>query len=159
MAHRESERLTFEREITLPALPFVRTSDGHIIEWDRNRIVRQIVEETKLVETFYGYKGADEATAQEIAHDVENRIKNMALKSLFQLLIREIVNITLLEKGMIQIRNVSTRVGTPVFDAHQINIGRGFEAHDNANLGEIPEPRTRKRQETQRTYLLHLPPT
>ncbi len=77
------QALTFEG-ITVPVLPSVRTSDGHIIEWDRNRIVRQIVEETKLVETFYGYEGADEATAQDIAHDVENRIKNMGLKSLFR---------------------------------------------------------------------------
>src|SRR5665647_1656671 len=101
MAHRETKQLTFEK-ITVPVLPSVRTSDGHIIEWDRNRIVRQIVEETKLVETFYGYEGADEATAQEIAHDVENRIKNMGLKSLSGPIIREIVNITLLEKGMVQ---------------------------------------------------------
>ncbi len=158
MAHRETKQLTFEG-ITLPALPFVRTSDGHIIEWDRNRIVRQIVEETKLVETFYGYKGADEATAQEIAHDVENRIKNMALKSLSGPLIREIVNITLLEKGMIQYRNVSTRVGTPVFDAHQIDVGRGFEAHDNANLQENAETSHKKKADkiSKEQYPLHSP--
>ena len=66
MARRETKQLTFEG-VTIPALPYVRTTDGHIIEWDRERIVRQIVEETRLVETFYGYEGADEETAQEIA--------------------------------------------------------------------------------------------
>ena len=59
MARRETKQLTFEG-LTVPALPYVRTTDGHIIEWNRDRIVRQIVEETKLVETFYGYEGATE---------------------------------------------------------------------------------------------------
>jgi ribonucleoside-triphosphate reductase len=143
-----------------PTLPPVRTSDGHIVEWDRNRIVRQIIEETKLVETFYGYKGADEATAQEIARDVENKIKSMGLKSLSGPLIREIVNITLLEKGMIQYRNVSTRVGTPVYDAHMIDVGKGFEAHDNANLQENAETSHKKKADkiSKEQYLLQLPP-
>jgi anaerobic ribonucleoside-triphosphate reductase len=143
-----------------PVLPPVRTSDGHIVEWDRNRIVRQIVQETKLVETFYGYNGADEATAQEIARDVENKIKSMGLKSLSGPLIREIVNITLLEKGMIQYRNVSTRVGTPVYDAHMIDVGKGFEAHDNANLQENAETSHKKKADkiSKEQYLLQLPP-
>ena len=88
MAHRETKQLTFEG-ITVPVTPLpsehlMGTSSNGIV----TRIVRQIVEETKLVETFYGYEGADEATAQEIAHDVENRIKNMGLKSLSGPLIR-----------------------------------------------------------------------
>ena len=48
MARRETKQLTFEG-VTVPPLPYVRTTDGHIIEWDRQRIVRQLVEETKLV--------------------------------------------------------------------------------------------------------------
>ncbi|PKL63699.1 MAG: anaerobic ribonucleoside-triphosphate reductase [Methanomicrobiales archaeon HGW-Methanomicrobiales-3] len=159
MARPETRQLTFEG-IEVPALPVVRTTDGHIIDWDRGRIVRQIVEETKLVETFYGYKGASEETAQEIALDVENRIKDMGLKSLSGPLIREIVNITLLEKGMVQYRNVSTRVGTPVFDAHLIDVGRGFEAHDNANLQENAETSHKKKADkiSKEQYLLQLPP-
>jgi anaerobic ribonucleoside-triphosphate reductase len=159
MARRETKQLTFEG-VTVPALPYVRTTDGHIIEWDRQRIVRQIVEETKLVETFYGYVGASEETAQEIALDVENRIKNMGLKSLSGPLIREIVNIILLEKGMIQYRNVCTRVGTPVYDAHQIDVGKGFEAHDNANLQENAETSHKKKADkiSKEQYLLQLPP-
>jgi len=159
MARRETKQLTFEG-VTVPTLPYVRTTDGHIIEWDRQRIVRQIVEETKLVETFYGYEGASEETAQEIALDVENRIKNMGLKSLSGPLIREIVNIILLEKGMIQYRNVCTRVGTPVYDAHQIDVGKGFEAHDNANLQENAETSHKKKADkiSKEQYLLQLPP-
>ncbi len=159
MPHRETRQQTIFGAYA-PVLPPVRTSDGHIVEWDRNRIVRQIVQETKLVETFYGYNGADEATAQEIARDVENKIKSMGLKSLSGPLIREIVNITLLEKGMIQYRNVSTRVGTPVYDAHMIDVGKGFEAHDNANLQENAETSHKKKADkiSKEQYLLQLPP-
>ena len=159
MGRQETRQLTFEG-LAVPALPSVRTTDGHIVEWDRDRIIRQIIEETKLVETFYGYEGANEETAREIALDVEHRIKSMQLKSLSGPLIREIVNITLLEKGLTQYRNVCTRVGTPVFDAHQIDVGRGFESHDNANLQENAETSHKKKADkiSKEQYLLQLPP-
>jgi len=160
MARRETRQLTFEQGVIAPALPPVRTTDGHIVEWDRNRIIRQIVEETKLVTTFYGYQSADEETAREIATSVEQRIKSLQLKSLSGPLIREIVNIVLLEKGLVQYRNVCTRVGTPVFDAHLIDVGRGFEAHDNANLQENAETSHKKKADkiSKEQYLLQLPP-
>jgi len=50
-------------------MPPVRRSDGHILEWDRERIVRQILVETKLVETFYDGEGADEETARAVARE------------------------------------------------------------------------------------------
>jgi ribonucleoside-triphosphate reductase (formate) len=146
--------------VYVPSLPQVRTTDGHIVDYDRNRIVRQIVEETRLVETFYGYVGASEEQAQEIAREVEQRIHGMGLKNLSGPLIREIVNMALLEKGLVQYRNVCTRVGTPVFDAHLIDVGRGFEAHDNANLQENAETSHKKKADkiSKEQYLLQLPP-
>ena len=146
--------------VYIPPLPQVRTTDGHIVDYDRNRIVRQIVEETRLVETFYGYVGASEEQAQEIAREVEQRIRGMGLKYLSGPLIREIVNMALLEKGLEQYRNVCTRVGTPVFDAHLIDVGRGFEAHDNANLQENAETSHKKKADkiSKEQYLLQLPP-
>ena len=158
-ARRETQQLTFDGSFS-PALPGVRTTDGHIIEWDRNRIAEQIKKETKLVEAFYGYEGADDATAQAIARQVEQRILSLGLKSLSGPLIREIMNITLLEKGMVQYRNVCTRVGTPVYDAHQIDVGKGFEAHDNANLQENAETSHKKKADkiSKEQYLLQLPP-
>jgi len=146
--------------VYVPLLPQVRTTDGHIVDYDRNRIVRQIVEETRLVETFYGYVGASEEQAQEIAREVEHRIHGMGLKNLSGPLIREIVNMVLLEKGLVQYRNVCTRVGTPVFDAHLIDVGRGFEAHDNANLQENAETSHKKKADkiSKEQYLLQLPP-
>jgi len=156
---RQTRQLTFDGSFS-PALPPVRTTDGHIIDWDRNRIADQIKTETKLAESFYGYEGADDATAQEIAREVEERILALGLKSLSGPLIREITNITLLEKGMVQYRNICTRVGTPVFDAHQIDVGQGFEAHDNANLQENAETSHKKKADkiSKEQYLLQLPP-
>ena len=159
MQKRDTRQKTLDGIFT-PLLPPVRTTDGHIIEWDRERIVRQITEETKLVETFYGYQSADEELAREIALLVERRIQSMGLHSLSGPLIREIMNITLLEKGLIQYRNVCTRVGTPVYDAHLIDVGRGFEAKDNANLQENAETSHKKKADkiSKEQYLLQLPP-
>lgn len=159
MGVRETKQKTLDGAYR-PPLPPVRTTDGHIVEYDRNRIVRQIVDETRLVETFYGYEGATEEQAQEIAREVEQRIQGMGLKALSGPLIREIVNMALLEKGLVQYRNVCTRVGTPVFDAHLIDVGRGFEAHDNANLQENAETSHKKKADkiSKEQYLLQLPP-
>ncbi len=159
MQKRDTRQKTLDG-IFIPPLPPVRTSDGHIIEWDRERIVCQIVEETRLVETFYGYKSADEELAREIALSVERRILSMGLQSLSGPLIREIMNISLLERGLVQYRNVCTRVGTPVYDAHLIDVGRGFEAKDNANLQENAETSHKKKADkiSKEQYLLQLPP-
>ena len=159
MAERDYRQTTLEGVFISP-MPQVRTTDGHILEWDRQRIIRQIVEETKLVETFYGYESATEECAQEVARLVEQRIRSLGIQSLSGPLIREIVNITLLEKGMVQYRNVCTRVGTPVYDAHEIDVGRGFEAKDNANLQENAETSHKKKADkiSKEQYLLQLPP-
>ncbi len=141
-------------------MPVVRRSDGHILEWDRERIVRQILVETQLVETFYDGEGADEETARAVAREVEDRIRRLNLTTLSGALIREIMNMVLLERGLVRYRNVCTRVGTPVYDAHLIDVGRGFEAHDNANLQENAETSHKKKADkiSKEQYLLQLPP-
>ncbi len=146
--------------LAIPAMPPVRTSDGHILEWNREKIAEQIVKETRLVETFYGYEGADEEVSHSIAREVEERIRKLGLQSLSGPLIREIMNMVLLERGMTQYRNVCTRVGTPVYDAHLIDVGRGFEAKDNANLQENAETSHKKKADkiSKEQYLLQLPP-
>lgn len=160
---RETNKTTFQQTLdgfTVPSLPKVRTSSGHILDWKREKIVRQIIDETRLVKTFYGNEGAEEKLAQEIALTVEKRIQRLGLKSLSGPLIREILNMTLLERGLVNYRNVCTRVGTPVFDAHLIDVGRGFEAHDNANLQENAETSHKKKADkiSKEQYLLQLPP-
>ena len=100
--------------VWIPAMPSVRRSDGHILEWDRERIVRQILNETSLVAAFYDGEGADYETARTIAREVEERIRR--LRVLSGPLIREIMNMVLLEHehSLVRFQNVLTRVGTPV---------------------------------------------
>jgi len=141
--------------------PKVRTSDGHMLEWDKEAIVKQLLRETKLSVKFYGHAEIDEETAREIAKEAEKRIKMMGISQLSGALVREIVNQILLEEYHEQEwRNVCTRVGTPVYDAHLIDIGEGFEANENANLQENAETSHKKKADKicKEQYLLLLPP-
>jgi anaerobic ribonucleoside-triphosphate reductase len=141
--------------------PKVRTSDGHMLEWDKESIVKQLLRETKLSGKFYDHAGIDEETAREIAKEAEKRIKMMGISQLSGALVREIVNQILLEEYHEQEwRNVCTRVGTPVYDAHLIDIGEGFEANENANLQENAETSHKKKADKicKEQYLLLLPP-
>ncbi|RCV64117.1 ribonucleoside-triphosphate reductase [Methanophagales archaeon] len=141
--------------------PKVRTSDGHMLEWDKAAIVKQLLRETKLSEMFYGTFSIDERMAEEIAKEAELRIKVMGISQLSGALVREIVNQILLEEYKMQEwRNVCTRVGTPVYDAHLIDIGEGFEAQENANLQDNAETSHKKKADKicKEQYMLLLPP-
>ncbi|WP_048148179.1 anaerobic ribonucleoside-triphosphate reductase [Methanolacinia paynteri] len=160
---RDQQKKSLQRTLdgfTVPSLPKVRTSRGLILDWDRERIVQQLIKESKLVEEFYGGSAATEDLAREIAQSVEIKIQKLGLKFLSGPLIREIMNTTLLERELYQYRNVCTRVGTPVFDAHLIDVGSGFESHDNANLQENAETSHKKKADkiSKEQYLLQLPP-
>lgn len=141
-------------------IPKVRTTDGHLMDWDRSAIVAQLLKETKLSELFYGKASITEEEAKEIAWETEKRIKAMGVKFLSGPLVRELVNIILLEHGHTEWRNISTRVGTPVIDAYRIDMGTGFEAKDNANLQENAETSHKKKADkmSKEQYLLMLPP-
>ena len=142
--------------------PKVRTSDGHMLKWDREAIVKQLLRETKLSEKFYaGSSAMDEDTAREIAREAEKRIKIMGISQLSGALVREIVSQILLEEYPEQEwKNICTRVGTPVYDAHLIDIGEGFEAQENANLQDNAETSHKKKADKicKEQYLLLLPP-
>ncbi|MBN1133663.1 MAG: anaerobic ribonucleoside-triphosphate reductase, partial [Methanosarcinaceae archaeon] len=141
-------------------MPKVRTTDGHMVDWDRNVVVNQLLKETKLSEQFYDKPAITKEEAQDIAKETERRIRAMNIKFLSGPLVREIVNIVLLERGHVEWRNISTRVGTPVYDAYKIDIGTGFEAKDNANLQENAETSHKKKADkiSKEQYLLLLPP-
>ena len=145
---------------SVSVIPKVRTTDGHLMDWDRNAIVNQLLKETRLSEQFHGKPAITEEEAREIAKETEKRIKDMNVKFLSGPLVRELVNIILLERGHTEWRNISTRVGTPVYDAYKIDMGTGFEAKDNANLQENAETSHKKKADkmSKEQYLLMLPP-
>ena len=140
-------------------MPNVRTSDGHMLKWDRGAIVRQLMRESKLAEKFYGIPPIDEDIAIKVAKEAEKRIRYMGVKFLSGPLVREIVNVILLEDHHIEWRNISTRVGTPVYDAHMIDVGDGFESNENANLQDNAETSHKKKADkiSKEQYLLSLP--
>jgi len=119
--------------LSLSPLPKVRTTDGFIVNWDRNIIVNQLLKETKLSEVFYNKPAIAKEEAVDIAKEAERIIRRMNAKFLSGPLIREIVNTILLERGHVEWRNIMTRVGASVYDAYEIDTGYGFEANDNAN--------------------------
>ena len=146
--------------LSLSAMPRVRTTDGHLLDWDREAIAKQLLKETKLSEQFYKVSSISEEEANDIAREVERRIRWMDVKYLSGPLVREIMNVVLLERQHPEWRNICTRVGTPVFDAHLIDIGTGFEAKENANLQENAETSHKKKADkiSKEQYLLLLPP-
>lgn len=140
-------------------MPRVRTTDGHLLDWDKDAIAKQLLKETKLSEQFYKVPSITEDEAKDIAREVERRIRWMNVKYLSGPLVREIMNVVLLERHHTEWRNICTRVGTPVYDAHLIDIGTGFEARENANLQENAETSHKKKADkiSKEQYLLLLP--
>ena len=146
--------------VLVSTMPKVRTTDGHLLDWNRDSIAKQLLKETKLSEKFYGNPGISEEEANEVAREVERRIRWMDVNYLSGPLVREIMNVILLERHHPEWRNICTRVGTPVYDAHLIDIGTGFEAKENANLQENAETSHKKKADkiSKEQYLLLLPP-
>jgi ribonucleoside-triphosphate reductase len=139
--------------------PPVRRSDGVIIAFDKEMIVKSLLKETQLVKTFYGGSPMSEEDAREIASEVEEDIKNMKLHFLSGPLIRELVSVKLLEHGFDKQRNVYTRVGMPLYDVYSIDNSEGYEAKENANLQPNPETFHKKKADflSKESYLLMLP--
>jgi ribonucleoside-triphosphate reductase len=141
-------------------MPKVRTTDGHIIEWNRSAIVKQLLKETTLCTSYHGIPAISTEEAESIAKKTEKHILSMNLQTLSGPLIRELVNIELLERGHQQWRNVSTRIGSPVYDAFETDTGIGFESNENANLQGNAETSHKKKADriSKEQYLLLLPP-
>ena len=105
---------------------FVRTSGDDIVSWNRERIVEALIRETEL----------NRELAEEIGLEVENQIKSMKIKSVTSPLIRELVDVKLLEYGLEEARRRHTRLGSPLYDVKNIIFNPNQE---NANVPHGPE--------------------
>jgi len=146
-------------------MPKVRGSDGFIVPWNREAIVKQLLTETKLAKEFLDIQPISQEEAEAIAFDVERKILNLRLKFVSGPLVRELVNNVLL--GMSKdkpeyaaYRNILTRVGAPVFDAYLMDVGQGFKANENANLQPNAETSHKRKADwvSGEEYLLLMPP-
>ena len=98
-----------ERETTDYAL-FVRTSYDDFVSWDRKKITDALQNET----------GLDLQTAEKIAEETEDTILNSNVHLISSSLIREIVNVALIERGLENSRLRHARLGVPLYDAEKI---------------------------------------
>jgi len=85
---------------------FVRTSRMAIEEFDRTRIARSLVNEARMPQTL----------ADEVAAEAEERLLKFGIVYLSAPLIRELVNIILIERKLEEYRHKLTRLGLPVND-------------------------------------------
>ncbi|MFH1541574.1 MAG: anaerobic ribonucleoside-triphosphate reductase [bacterium] len=105
---------------------FVRTSSDNIVGWDKERIIIALIKETNL----------DRAMAETISNEVEEQIAHLKLRTVTAPLIRELVDVKLLEHGLEEARRRHTRLGLPLFDVKEIILSQNKE---NANVPHGPE--------------------
>lgn len=84
----------------------VRTSRQVVEGFDRGNIIKSLLRETEVAR----------GVAEKIGREVEEKIKDLEIERISTPLIREMVNVKLLEYGHENIRNQYTRVGLPVFE-------------------------------------------
>ncbi|HER54406.1 MAG TPA: anaerobic ribonucleoside-triphosphate reductase, partial [Candidatus Bathyarchaeota archaeon] len=145
--------------------PMVRGTDGFIVPWSKQKIVEQLMTETKLAEEFYDMPAISQKDAELVAAEVETKVFDLNLKFISGPLIRELVNNVLLSKvsekpQFALYRNILTRVGAPVYNAYLMDMGQGFKAKENANLQPNPETAHKRKADwvSGEEYLLLMPP-
>jgi ribonucleoside-triphosphate reductase len=94
----------------------VRTSRNTIEPFDRKKIARSLIKETRLPREL----------ADMIARESEEELRRLKLDFISAPLIREVVNVKLLEHGFERPRADYTRLGIPVYDATEL-IEAGIE--------------------------------
>ncbi len=88
----------------------VRTSETTLAAFKPEKIIKSLVKETNL----------DRSLAEKIARAVEKELSRMKLNYVTAPLIREIVNVKLLEHGLENARARYTRLGMPVYDVKKL---------------------------------------
>jgi ribonucleoside-triphosphate reductase len=101
---------------------FVRTSRMTIEEFDRTRIARSLVGEARMPQTL----------AEEVAAEAEERLLKFGIVYLSAPLIRELVNIILIERKLEEYRHKLTRLGLPVNDVTLL-LREAGQKHLDAN--------------------------
>lgn len=105
---------------------FVRTSADEIVAWNRGRIVDALIKET----------GVKRELAEIIGLEVEKQVKKLSIDYITAPLVRELVDVKLLEYSLEETRKKHTRLGVPIYDVKQIIFHKNRE---NANTPHNPE--------------------
>lgn len=105
---------------------FVRSSKDDLLTWDRRRIVEALIREAQV----------QPETAEKISREVERDVREFKVKYLTAPLIRELVDVKLIEHGLEEARKSHTRLGIPLRDAEELII---YHNKENANIPHNPE--------------------
>lgn len=115
-----------EGDSTDIALMVSTTSRSEMNNWDRQRIVDSLIKEIHLKPEL----------AEEIARAVENKLINSNLNTVTTSIIRELVDIELLSRGLKTFHKEHTHLGLPSFNVEQIVFNANRE---NSNTTHNPE--------------------
>ncbi len=88
----------------------VRTSNGKLQTFDKDKIVKSLLRETRVPRT----------VAKDIADEVSEDVRRLQIQNLSSSLIREMVNTKLLERRHINDKRNYTRIGLPIYDTQRI---------------------------------------
>ncbi|MEM2972059.1 MAG: anaerobic ribonucleoside-triphosphate reductase [Candidatus Bathyarchaeia archaeon] len=99
-----------EKKAFKPKRMLVRTSHFALEEFDVNKIANSLVKEAKMP--------AD--LAKRVAKEAEKRLIKSKTKYLTAPLVREVVNVILIEKGLEEYRHKLARLGLPVYDVRAL---------------------------------------
>jgi ribonucleoside-triphosphate reductase (formate) len=120
------EKQTMEKSDSTDIALFVRTSGEDMVKWDKAKIIEALILET----------GITNEMANIIGVEVEKQIKSLNIEVITSPLIRELVDVKLLEYGLEDARRKHTRLGTPLYDVKKIIFNQNKE---NANVPHGPE--------------------
>lgn len=108
------------------ALMVQTSSKAEINTWDRDKIVDSLMLET----------GAAPDLAEKIAEAVEQKILNSQMKNVTTSVIRELIDIELLERDLPMLLKRHSHLGLPMYDVEQIIFNANKE---NSNTTHNPE--------------------
>ncbi|RJQ31121.1 MAG: anaerobic ribonucleoside-triphosphate reductase [Actinobacteria bacterium] len=115
-----------EADSTDIALLVSTETKAEISHWDRSRIAESLVRET----------GVSRKQADEIASEVENRLVTSNLSTVTTNIIREFVDLVLIQRGQERIQRKHSNLGMPLYDVDRIINEPNRE---NSNTTHNPE--------------------
>ncbi|KUG21762.1 ribonucleotide reductase of class iii (anaerobic), large subunit [hydrocarbon metagenome] len=105
---------------------FVRTSAEEVAPWNRQRIIDALVREADI----------DYPLADEISREVEKQIISAGIGVTTTALVREMVNVRLIERGLEKERRLHGRLGFPLYDVRRLILHQNKQ---DANIPHSPE--------------------
>lgn len=108
------------------ALMVATSSQQEINEWNRSKIVNSLIKETS----------ATEELAEEIAMAVENKIIDSNFSEVTTSIIRELIDVELIQRNLNLMHKKHSHLGLPMYDVEQIIVNANKE---NSNTTHNPE--------------------